>query len=95
LTEPDSDETKRRLEYSAIVREEVAGWKACSAAKDDQARWDAERAFAFQEIVEARAFRLFAQYFQEGGFGEWVPKPTLQTPTTPTNNLNTTSDTTP
>ena len=72
LTEMDSAETQKLLENSAITREETDGWKACSVAKDDQGCWDEARALAFQEAVETRAFRLFKQYFNEGGFDEWV-----------------------
>jgi len=71
LNEIDSVETQKLLEYSAITRQETDGWKACSAAKDDQGCWDEARALAFQEVVETRAFRLFKQYFKEGGFDEW------------------------
>ena len=73
LSELDSDETKKRLAYSDIVREEAEGWKACSIAKDDQGRWDETRALNFQDVVERRAFRLFEKYFKEGCFDEWIP----------------------
>lgn len=73
LTEMDSVETQKLLEHSAITSEEAYGWKSCSAAKRDQGHWDETRALAFQEVVEARAFRLFEKYFKEGSFTDWVP----------------------
>ncbi len=72
LAEMDSVETQKLLENSAITREEADGWQMCSAAKDGQGNWDEARAFAFQKVVETRAFRLYEQYFKEGDFDKWV-----------------------
>jgi hypothetical protein len=72
LTEMNSVETEKLLDQSAITAGEADGWKACSVATDDQGDWNETRALAFQEVVEARAFRLFEKYFKEGSFGEWV-----------------------
>ena len=72
----DASETQKILEYSTIAREEAEGLKACSVEKGDQGCWDEDRALAFQDVVEKRAFRLFKQYFDEAGFAEWIPAPT-------------------
>ena len=73
LTETDSAQTKKCLQYSAITQEEAEGWKKCSVVKGDQGSWDKARALAFQKVVETRAFRLFKHFFNEGGFDKWVP----------------------
>lgn len=79
LDSPDSTETKELLQQSAIIPIEAEGWRACSARHEDQGEWDETRALAFQAIVENRAFRLFKQYFSEGGFDRWIAV-TGQTP---------------
>jgi hypothetical protein len=78
LAELHSLKTQTILKSSAITMGEAANWRACYAAKDDQGEWsqqgvwDNQRALAFQKAVEERAFRLFKQYFREGGFDQWV-----------------------
>ena len=77
LAETDSVETQKLLEYSAISQEEAVSWGKCLVTKGNQGHWDEARALAFQEVVEARAFRLFKQYFKEGCFDEWFPTPII------------------
>ena len=78
LNEIDSEETQRLLEQSAISPEEAQGFKVCSVTEGSpQGHWDEARALAFQEVVEKRAFRLFRQYFKEGGFDQWFPTPIM------------------
>ena len=57
---------------SAIDPAQHALWLACSP--EDEAhptRWSRQRALAFQQAVEQRAFALYQQLYQQAGFAEW------------------------
>jgi hypothetical protein len=77
LNEIDSPETLKICEGNAIDRSEAEGFNKVSVEEKCQGEWDEARALDFQKVVERRAFRLFKQYFKEGGFDEWFrPKAT-------------------
>ena len=75
LDQENSPEYFKILADSSIDPTEACGWAACSLEADKQGTWDQSRAYAFESIVEARAFRLYEQYFNDLGFGNWVPEP--------------------
>jgi hypothetical protein len=82
LSEVYSSETQEICEDNvyAINQSEAVGFNKISVDENMQGEWAEARALAFQSIVERRAFRLFKQFFAEGGFSEWIPLPMLTEP---------------
>lgn len=70
-----------RLKDSAIQAAHVEFWNTCSG-KGSTLAWSADRALAFQNAVEHRAFDLYVRYFDELKFSEWFPMPETRDVTT-------------
>jgi hypothetical protein len=64
----DEIERGKLLNGSAIHASEIDGWKACSEGKRS---WNSDRALAFQQVVEQRAFTLYERYYHELDFSVW------------------------
>ena len=57
---------------SAIRDDQEALWVAASSTDPEHKRvWTCERAAAFQQVVEKRAFDLYNRLYTEAGFSEW------------------------
>lgn len=70
--EQDEQADSSWLHDSAIDPAQHALWLACSP--EDEAhptRWNRQRALAFQQVVEQRAFALYQQLYQQADFAEW------------------------
>ncbi len=61
-------------ESSLVVFDEIKAWKGCSFASDSELKnpkyWDLERARAFQNAIEVRAFNLYQRFYKELNFDE-------------------------
>jgi len=62
------------LTDSAIDQTELKLWERCSKSHSQPADiryWDQDRALAFQQAVETRAFKLYERFFNDMRFQDW------------------------
>ena len=66
------DETRKHdlLSLSQILPNEAEDWEQSSYEKIGD--WSAERAVKFHQAVGRRAFRLYQEWFTDGGFRSWL-----------------------
>ena len=73
-----SSEALKELKDSAIEKDQIPLWIACSPTDEkDKQKWDRERAAAFQQAVETRAFALFKSLYDQARFEEWLEPATV------------------
>lgn len=71
---PKQDERDKLLEQSAINLPQIEKWLICSGELSKERSWSPERALAFQQVVEQRAFSLYECFYNELGFSAWLEK---------------------
>ncbi|WP_215851523.1 DUF262 domain-containing protein, partial [Acidithiobacillus caldus] len=60
------------LRNSAIDKKQLPLWIACSPTDENhKQKWDRERAIAFQQAIETRAFALFRSLYDQAHFEKW------------------------
>ena len=72
---PKQCERDMLLEQSAINHSQTEKWLICSGELDKERSWSPERALAFQQVVEQRAFSLYERFYNELSFSAWLEKP--------------------